>query len=92
VPQQVAVKLAVAGQQMVFEQADDRPRLSDVAERRRIGLELIHPTAKPTTQRGHRIIGRRVALLDDRPQRVEVSQKSGIARAAGKIQIADNLL
>ena len=44
-PEQIAVKFAVRGQQLRSQQLDDRPGLADVAERRRILSQLVQSAA-----------------------------------------------
>ena len=56
-PEQIAMELAVGGQQMSAEQRDDRAGLADVAEGGRLLLQLIDPLQEPIAEDGHRVAG-----------------------------------
>ncbi len=96
-PEQVAVKLPIGGEQMLLQQPDHRTGLADVAKRAPLRFELVHPPPEPTAKHLDR-----VALpcgspcgqpsFDAGKQRVEVLEERGVARAAREIQIADHLL
>ena len=49
-PQQVAMKLPIGGEQILVQQFDDRAGLANVAERAPLPFELVHPPRQPVAQ------------------------------------------
>ena len=76
-PEQVAMKRAIGGQQVVAQQADDGACLADIAKRRRAAGKLVHPPLEPVAEDRGRLLLVVAIAFDGGEKRVNCRRNLG---------------
>src|SRR5688572_13906449 len=88
-PQQIPMESPIGRKQMIAQQADDGACLADVAERRGTAREFGHPLLEPGAKDRGGLTLSVAASFNPTEDCVKVSQKLGVADAAGEVEITD---